>query len=252
MDITVLRYDTVGSTNTEAADHARRGADEGLCIIAREQTAGRGRYGRTWVSGKDAGLYMSLVLRPGIEQQRLPLITLLAGVAVHDSLTEFGISPDIKWVNDVLVNGKKICGILADAVETSRGIAVILGIGINLGSGNFPPEVAEIATSVEAETQRSVSPDEMAVAVCGRLRGLYNEFVESADTAFVIDKWRDRSSYFTGKDVRVSIDGTDVTGTTDGLEDNGALRVRTADGSIKIIHAGDVEHIRSLEQLTLN
>src|SRR5688500_16800391 len=107
MNLTIIRYETIGSTNTEAADHARRGADEGLCIIAREQTAGRGRYGRNWISSKDSGLYMSLVLRPNIEKQSQPLITLMAGIAVHDAIRDLGMSPDIKWVNDILISDKK-------------------------------------------------------------------------------------------------------------------------------------------------
>src|SRR3954471_7220425 len=104
MDLTIIRYDTIGSTNIEAADHARRGAAEGLCIIAREQTAGRGRHGREWVSQPDAGLLFSIVLRPQMDQRSFPLITLMAGVAVHDTLKSFGLEPDIKWVNDILVD----------------------------------------------------------------------------------------------------------------------------------------------------
>ena len=103
MNLSIIRYDTVESTNTEATKQAKLGADAGLCIIAGEQTAGRGRHGRTWVSEKDSGLYFSIVLRPKLESRFLPLITLMTGVAVHDTLKEFGIGPDIKWVNDILV-----------------------------------------------------------------------------------------------------------------------------------------------------
>src|SRR5687768_18216622 len=104
MITTLLTFDTLESTNTEALKHARQGIAEGLCIIARQQTAGRGRFGRTWVSEKDAGLYFSIILRPKRETQFLPLITLMAGVAVHDMLQEYGLKPDIKWVNDILVD----------------------------------------------------------------------------------------------------------------------------------------------------
>ena len=143
MNFTILRFDTIDSTNTEAANQARRGADEGLCVIARQQTAGRGRQGRAWVSAKDSGLYFSVVLRPLVEAKLLPLITLMTGVAVHDTLKEFGVDPDIKWVNDVLAGEKKICGILAETVETSTGLAVVVGIGdpafsVDLHSG-LPP-----------------------------------------------------------------------------------------------------------------
>lgn len=151
MNITILTFDTLDSTNTEALKQARLGAEEGVCIVARQQSAGRGRHGRKWVSEKDAGLYFSIVLRPKIETQYLPLITLMTGVAVHDTLGELGIDADIKWVNDLLVNEKKICGILAETTETNDGPAVVVGIGINIKSSSFPPDIAYIATSIEEQ-----------------------------------------------------------------------------------------------------
>src|SRR5689334_13471846 len=126
MDLTMLQFESLPSTNTEAADQARKGSDEGLCIVADEQTAGRGRQGRKWVSNKGCGLFMSIVLRPGVDAQQLTLIPLLAAIAVHEVLErDFTIDADIKWPNDILVGEKKICGILSEAVETSRGVAVI-------------------------------------------------------------------------------------------------------------------------------
>src|SRR5215203_5580440 len=157
MNISVLTFDTLDSTNSEALRQAKVGAKEGLCIVAGQQTAGRGRQGRTWVSEKDAGLYFSIVLRPAIEVKYLPLITLMAGVAVHETLSDLGLSSDIKWVNDVLVNERKICGILAETTETADGLAVVVGIGINVRSSNFPPEIADIATSVEDEIAKQNS-----------------------------------------------------------------------------------------------
>ncbi len=157
MNINILRFDSIGSTNDEAARQARLGVDEGLCVIAREQTAGRGRHGRTWTSDPDAGLYFSIVLRPKIEGRYLSLVTLMAGIAVHDALKEVGLKPDIKWVNDVLVNERKISGILAETIETPIGLAVIVGIGINLTSRNFTEELADIATSITAETGKKIT-----------------------------------------------------------------------------------------------
>ena len=131
MITTLLTFDTLDSTNTEALKHARQGAAEGLCITARQQTAGRGRYGRTWVSAKDAGLYFSIILRPKLETQFLPLLTLMAGVAVHDMLREYALNPDIKWVNDIHIEERKIAGILAETAEGPEGLAVVVGIGVN-------------------------------------------------------------------------------------------------------------------------
>src|SRR5688500_979079 len=157
MDFTLLTFDILDSTNTEALRQAKLGADEGLCILAREQTAGRGRHGRTWVSERDAGLYFSVLLRPAIETRFLPLITMMSGIAVCDALRETGLESDIKWVNDLLVNEKKISGILTETVDTADGMAVVVGIGVNLRSSNYPPDVSARATSIQAEGAGVVS-----------------------------------------------------------------------------------------------
>lgn len=244
MDITILRFDSLPSTNTEAAEHARRGADEGLCVIAREQTSGRGRNGRAWISNKDSGLYFSIILRPEIESRWLPLITLMAGIAVFDMLSGIGIRPDIKWVNDVLVGDKKICGILAETVETARGTAVVVGIGINLTSTNFSNGIEMSATSILAESGRSFTADQIATELTPFFTYFYTMLCNDNGPSEIIAAWRDRSTYFKGKNVRVKIGGGQIEGVTDGLEANGALRIVTSDGSIKVIQAGDVEQLR--------
>jgi BirA family biotin operon repressor/biotin-[acetyl-CoA-carboxylase] ligase len=249
VDVTVLHFDTIDSTNTEALKQARLGAEEGLCIVARQQTAGRGRHGRVWVSEKDAGLYFSIVLRPKIDTQYLPLMTLMAGVAVHDALAECGVETDIKWVNDLLVGERKICGILAETTETNRGLAVIVGIGVNLKSSNFPPEITETASSIEEELTAAgnagnVSGDVLAETLTRYISYFYALLDSTGGPAAIVEEWRRRSSYFSGKRVRVVLEGEAVVGTTDGLEQNGALRLRTEDGQVQIVQAGDVERVR--------
>ena len=240
MNFNILRFDTIDSTNTEAAKQAKLGADEGLCIIARQQTAGRGRHGRTWISEKDAGLYFSIVLRPKIDMRFLPLITLTTGVAVHDALEEFGLKPDIKWVNDILIEEKKVCGILAETLETPTGLAVVVGIGVNLGSRHFPVEIAETATSIE-------TPAVNVEIALTKYLGYWHAILCGEDgNAKILNEWQRRSSYFSGKGVRVTLENEFFEGITDGLEENGALRVKTSDGSVKIVQAGDVERLRSI------
>src|SRR5438128_642729 len=124
--VTILRFDSIDSTNFEAMRQARAGADEGLCVIAREQTRGRGRLDRSWHSPKDAGLYFSIVLRPKIEMKTWPLMTLMAALAVSDALMRVcALRVDIKWPNDVYVGNRKLCGILAETTETEVGPAAI-------------------------------------------------------------------------------------------------------------------------------
>lgn len=247
MNFTVLRFETLGSTNTEALRAARDGAAEGLCILAEAQTAGRGRHGRKWISAKGAGLSFSIILRPGLEPRFLPLITLTAGVAVADTLKLFGLDPDIKWVNDVLVGGRKICGILAESADSEHGPAVVLGIGINLTDANFPPELALSATSVSSETGRDVSGSQFLERLLGRLEYFYDLLQLPDGPAKIIEEWRVRSSYYAGKSVTVRTGDETIEGTTDGLEENGALRVRTSTGETRIIYSGDVEKLRASE-----
>jgi BirA family biotin operon repressor/biotin-[acetyl-CoA-carboxylase] ligase len=129
MQFTILRFDSLNSTNDEALRQAKLGASEGLCVVARQQTKGRGRRERVWFSLTDAGLYFSLILRPRFEMQKLPLITLAAAVAVSDAIQETcDLQTDIKWANDIHSRGKKLSGILAETAETGQGIAVVLGI----------------------------------------------------------------------------------------------------------------------------
>lgn len=255
MNINLLTFDTIDSTNTEALKQARLGAEEGLCIVARQQTAGRGRHGRIWVSEPDAGLYFSIVLRPKIGTQYLSLITLMAGVAVHDMLGEFGIDADIKWVNDLLVNEKKICGILAETTETNDGPAVVVGIGINIKSSSFPPEIAYIATSIEeqlsirvanasAMTQKA-NPKAAAERLIKYLTYFYSILNSENGPAAILDEWRKRSTYFSGKLVRVVLENETVIGITQGLEPNGALRLQKANGEVMIVQSGDVERLRT-------
>lgn len=247
MNFTILQFDSIGSTNTEAINEAKRGAPEGLCIVAREQTAGRGRHGRIWVSEKDAGLFFSLILRPQIEIRFIPLITLMTAVAVHDALeTAFQIECDIKWVNDIHVRGKKICGILAETAETDLGLAVIVGIGINLKSSNFPPEISRTATSIQKETGISPNSEEFLHILTSFLRISCDLLYEENGAEKVRKEWVKRSSYAFGKEVRVILNDETLIGVTRGLEENGALRVELETGEIKIIHAGDVEQLRQI------
>jgi BirA family transcriptional regulator, biotin operon repressor / biotin---[acetyl-CoA-carboxylase] ligase len=244
VQFTVQRFESVDSTNTVAADLARNGAAEGHCVVADQQTAGRGRHGRTWTSQSGAGLYLSIVLRPGLPLDQLPLITLMAGVAAHDALRDTGLKPDIKWVNDVLIDERKICGILAETVETPSGMAVILGVGVNLTDRNIPEELRSTATTLEAH---GVSDANIEAVLLDRLAEWYEVLSGFRGPYRILDAWQQRSTYYSGKKVRITLHEDVITGTTDGLEPNGALRVKANDGSVTVVHAGDVERLRSAE-----
>ncbi len=246
MDFTIIRFDTIGSTNTEALNQAKLGAAEGLCVVAKQQTAGRGRHGRIWISPIDSGLYFSIVLRPKTDTAFLPLITLMSAVAVYETLKKYNLQPDIKWVNDIHINSRKICGILAETIDTSKGLAVVVGIGINLKSTNFPPEIAETATSIEVETGETPDAEILLEFLTKNLSGYCDLFYGAEGAAKIRREWTKRSSYAHGKNVKVVLENETIIGTTRGIEENGALRVELKTGEIRIILAGEIERLRKI------
>jgi BirA family transcriptional regulator, biotin operon repressor / biotin---[acetyl-CoA-carboxylase] ligase len=245
MSFRILRFDSIDSTNLEAMRQAKAGAPEGLCIVAREQTKGRGRLDRSWQSPPDAGLYMSLVLRPQFAMIAWPLITLMAALAVYDSLMKScELHADIKWPNDLCVNDQKLCGILAETVETSLGPAAVVGIGINLHS-EIVPLVPSEATSVESVTGQKPNAELVLDGLLKSIAERYELLHSAAGCEHIIREWCAHSSYAVGRRVRVTLSDEAFEGTTRGLESDGALRVETGDGRMKIVRAGDVTALRS-------
>jgi BirA family transcriptional regulator, biotin operon repressor / biotin---[acetyl-CoA-carboxylase] ligase len=244
----ILRFDSLPSTNLEASKRAIEGAPEGLCIVASEQTAGRGRLERRWISPKNAGLYFSIILRPRMDQNVWPLLTLMAGVAVHDALLDScGLTTDIKWPNDILANGRKLCGILSETVETSIGRAVVVGIGINLTSKAFPSELDQVATSIETASGEPPDLEVLLDALVCALDDQYQDLQQPMGPEEMVKRWSAYSSYGEGKQVEVTDSNETYTGVTRGLERDGALRVETGGGEIRIVRAGDVASLRSSE-----
>lgn len=224
---------------------ASEGAAEGLAIVADEQTAGRGRLQRAWSSPKGAGLYFSILLRPTIPISDWPLITFMAALAVGDALNEAaGVVTDIKWPNDLLSGERKICGILAEALETPVGRAVVVGIGINLTEKAFPEELKLQATSVSEVTGQQPERETILAALLRALSRWYSLLNERGGVEKIVAAWSSRSSYANGKLVQVS-NGDEVwQGTTCGVEHDGALRLNTSNGEMKLVRAGDVYSLR--------
>ena len=236
----ILRFESLPSTNTELARRASDGAEEGLSIVANEQTAGRGRLQRTWSSPKGAGLYFSILLLPAIAQDRWPLITFMASLAVGDALHEAGVETDIKWPNDLLSGERKICGILAETVETPAGRAVIVGIGINLTSEAYPAELAPVATSVAEAAGRPAERETILAGLQNALARWYSLLHEPDGLDKIVAAWAARSSYANGKQVTVANRDEVWQGITRGIERDGALRLETQTEALKLVRAGDV------------
>jgi BirA family biotin operon repressor/biotin-[acetyl-CoA-carboxylase] ligase len=242
----IIYLDSVTSTNTEAARHAQAGAPEGVTVVANEQTAGRGRLDRYWVSPLNAGLYASIILRPSLKLESWTLIPLMAAVSVHEALIDScDLDTDIKWPNDIIAGERKLCGILAETIDTSVGRVAILGIGINLTSAAFPSELADVATSVEEQTGKRPDRDVLLYSLLSAVAKRYEELQSGDGGSRIIAAWIANSSYSNGKKVLVTSAEMSFEGVTRGLERDGALRVETVDGEIIIVRAGDVTRLRA-------
>ena len=241
----ILRFDSIDSTNLEAMQQAKAGAAEGLCIIAREQTRGRGRLDRSWHSPIDAGLYFSVILRPSFEIDRWPLIGLAASLAVIEALENAcDLSADIKWPNDICFEQRKLAGILSETVETAAGTAIVLGIGINLTSENVPPDLTESATSIAALHNDPIDREALTAELIKSLARHYQTLHTEDGCHQTIQDWCAKSSYAYDREVRVALANESFEGVTRGLERDGALRVETAEGAIRVVRAGDVRAVR--------
>jgi len=249
----IQRFASLPSTSTEAARQAMQGAEEGLCIVAGEQTEGRGRLQRQWISPAGAGLYFSIVLRPRMDASFWSLIPLLAALAVHDALVEScTLETDIKWPNDILFAERKLCGILAETIETGAGRVVIVGIGINLTSEVFPVELRDLAISIEAASGKTPDAEAVLQSLIRALAHHYEMFQAVGGPANVIREWSNHSTYAKGKNVCVANGSETFVGVTQGLESDGALRVETEAGEIRVVRAGDVTTVRRSESLVNN
>jgi BirA family biotin operon repressor/biotin-[acetyl-CoA-carboxylase] ligase len=221
-----------GSTNDEAAAWARQGAPHGAVVIADAQTKGRGRLGRVWHSPPGAALYFSMVLRPQVPLQRLPMLTLAAGVALAETVAQQDVVPVLKWPNDVLVDGKKLAGILTEsAVQGGRVEHVIVGIGVNLHVDEFPPGL----NAVSLHRYREVDRTQFAELLSARLLVWVQRFV---DDDGVTAAWKSFADCW-GRTLEVSSGREKLRGVAEDLDRDGALLLRTETGIARVF-AGEV------------
>jgi BirA family transcriptional regulator, biotin operon repressor / biotin---[acetyl-CoA-carboxylase] ligase len=227
-------YYKIGSTNAMAMAAAAAGAPEGSVFLAEEQIAGRGRGAHVWHSTRSAGIYCSVVLRPVLPPSEVLLLSLAVGLAVDEAIRQVDsrVQPDLKWPNDVLIGGKKVCGILTEMnAEITRVRYIVAGIGINVNHASFPEDIAGLATSLRLETGSEWSRVELAAALLKSLHREYRQFLEEPDARqSILRRFSERSSGVSGRAVRVEDNGSGFEGTTEGLDERGFLRVRTAQG----------------------
>jgi BirA family transcriptional regulator, biotin operon repressor / biotin---[acetyl-CoA-carboxylase] ligase len=233
------------STNRVGMELGYAGEPEGAVILAEEQSAGRGRAGRTWHSERAAGIYVTLLLRPKISPMQAPLLTMMAGLSVYAAIqAQTGLQLDLKWPNDLMLNGKKVGGILTEMyADTTLVRFVIVGIGINVNQEKFPGELKSIATSLHAETGKYQSRLELLARLLREFENDYNQFLREG-AASVTQRFTKASSYAVGKKVRVTTGAESFTGVTSGLGPEGLLQVERDDGEVVTVIAGDVAEIK--------
>ena len=227
-------FDSLDSTNRYVLDEARRGAFEGLVAVADFQTAGRGRRGRGWVAPPGASLLASVLLRPALPPERTPLVSMACGLAMAEAVAQVaGFTPGLKWPNDLVVDDRKLAGILAER----DGDAVVVGIGVNVEWHEFPPEIAETATACNLEAGRSVDRRALLDAFLAELDTRY------ADLAAVTAEYRSRLDTL-GRRVRVERSDEALVGRAVGVGDVGQLLLEDDRGDVVEVHVGDVVHLR--------
>jgi BirA family biotin operon repressor/biotin-[acetyl-CoA-carboxylase] ligase len=231
-------FSIVGSTNDVACERAASGGQEGAVIVADAQTSGRGRRGRTWFSPPGAGLYVSAIVTPARSrdaERATLLLTLAAGVALVEGVREAtGLAPALKWPNDLRVGRRKLAGILAEGA----GDAVVVGYGLNVGLASYPPDLADRVTSLEGELGRAVDrPRVFAETLCALARR-YDDLLEGRFDA-ILDAWRSLAPGSQGARVAWTTPAGERSGVTAGIDDRGALLVRSGDRIERIV-AGEV------------
>jgi BirA family transcriptional regulator, biotin operon repressor / biotin---[acetyl-CoA-carboxylase] ligase len=241
----IIHYFCTGSTNTEALHLVAAGAAHGTAVLAEEQSAGRGRLGRIWYSEKSSGIYASVILRPPLAPAAAPVLTLMAGVAAHAAIERSsGLAVDLRWPNDLLVNGKKVGGILTEmSAEADRLHAVVIGFGLNVNHREMPAELRLIGSSLRLEGGKVYSRVQILAALLQEIERHYGILLEEGSAALV-RHWAAASSYAQGKRIRVLSGEGPYAATTAGLEPSGALRVRRDDGREEVLVAGEIVEVK--------
>jgi len=247
----VIYFRTIDSTNTYALKLAARGAPEGTVVIAEEQTSGKGRLGRRWLSPPGKGIYLSVVLHPRIKLEFLTHFSILSALAVAETVEGLSTSPPhIKWPNDILLSHKKVAGVLVElSTENDLVSYLIVGIGLNLlqEEKDFPPDLRDEATSILIETGEVVCREKVVVRLIHILEYWYKVLLASGPTP-ILERWKDYSYHWMGKEVKVVTPDGEFYGISEGIGDEGSFLVRRGDGELKEVWAADIVSLREVRR----
>ncbi|MGN0512775.1 MAG: biotin--[acetyl-CoA-carboxylase] ligase [Lachnospiraceae bacterium] len=237
----IYYYDEVDSTNNVAKKLAEDGAPHGTLVITEMQTAGKGRRGRNWSSPKGSGIWMTFILRPQIGPDRASMLTLVSAMAVQKAIeNETGLKAVIKWPNDIVVNGKKVCGMLTEMSAEPEWINyVVVGIGINANTKKFPEEIADVATSLSIELGRDITRSNLVAGFGAAFEGYYDRFIKNGDMSDLMDEYNKNLANLDNK-VKILDPKGEYTGISKGINKEGELLVTDEDGNERIVRSGEV------------
>lgn len=237
---TCLCFTSLDSTNDYGKQLSKTEGVHGTLIVADTQTAGKGRRGRVWQSPKGTTISMSLCLEPELPTEKVAGLTLVMALAVAEGIKEMtGADPKIKWPNDIVLNGKKICGILTELCFKEGGYAVIIGAGINVNTEVFPEELRDLASSLKIETGMEVSREKLIASVMNHFEKFYRQYLQTEDFSLLKDRYETMLANM-GREVRVLDPQNPFTGVAKGINSAGNLLVVCEDGEEKCIYSGEV------------
>lgn len=235
----IIHLDTINSTNTKAKELASTGAVDGTVIISEIQESGSGRFKRVWESPK-GGIWFSMILRPNIVPTECTKVTQITAAAMYTTLSSLGIPVEIKWPNDIVLNNKKLCGILTELkCDLETVDYLVVGIGLNVNIENFEDDIRSIATSLKIEFNRDFNRTEIISSFLNTFEGLYNKFVNSGDISETIAICREHSNLF-GKRAKLITCNNEEAITCLRLSDEGNLIVKDSQGNEKAVFSGEI------------
>ncbi|MGV8981377.1 biotin--[acetyl-CoA-carboxylase] ligase [Clostridium sp.] len=238
----LIYYDSIGSTNSKAKELAEGGEQHGTVIVSEEQTTGRGRLGRNWVSPKYKGIWMSIILRPNIITENISQITLLGAAAVQKAIMKMGIKTSIKWPNDIVLNSRKVCGILTEMsgeIDHINYLVMGIGINVNLDEEDVPKDLKAVATSLLVESGEHIDRKILLANVLNTFEELYNDFVQNGDIKQTIEICR-KNSILIGNEIQLISRGKVTTAKAVDISDSGELVIKNSKGMIEHIVSGEV------------
>jgi len=246
----VVVFETLGSTSEFAKRLAQNGERYGTLILTNEQTDGRGRQGRRWYAPANSGLWFSIILKPTQPTDKFGIVSLLAAVALAKTIERTtSLSPALKWPNDVLINSKKVSGILLEGqFSNNRHTALVLGIGINVNQKqtDFPEEIRQTATSLREQTKHAIDRVSLLIEFLHNLEYFYLKF-NDGNSRLIINAWKKRCP-FLGKNISVKQNKDDIVGRFENLDEYGRMALRLHNGQIKYLSAGELNLIQREEQ----